>query len=172
MKSFRDIRLLIRDTDAERQRILDLQAAYETRSKQPVSQKELQQRIGTLSSDANLGYQPDVAPQLQMAQMLVAAPYEDKARDDATPAPPIKLQLPSNAPSKFDGPYERLSALKIRLDALSPKLKAAEDAGAKTLQKIALNDLDAQRKLNEKYLVEARFAIARIYDRASHGVTP
>jgi hypothetical protein len=173
LKSFRDIRLLIRDTDAERQRILDLQAAYDVRTKQPVSQKELQQRIGTLSSDANLGYQPDIKPQLQMAQMLVAAPYEDKAKEAAeAPAPPIKLQLPSNAPSKFDGPYEQLNALKIRLDALSPKLKVAEDAGAKTLQKIALNDLDAQRKLNEKYLVEARFAIARIYDRASHGVAP
>ncbi|MDB5985759.1 MAG: hypothetical protein JWR16_812 [Nevskia sp.] len=171
IKNFRDIRLLLRDTDAERQRILDLQAAYDTRVKQPVTQRELQQRIGALSKDANLGYQPDVRPQLQMAQMLVAAPYEDKAANVAPQPPPVKLQLP-NAPTKFDGPYERLEALKARLDTLSPKLKVAEEAGSKLLQKIALNDLDAQRKLNEQYLVEARFALARIYDRQAHGEAP
>ncbi len=172
LKNFRDIRLLIRDTDAERQRILDLQAAYDTRVTQSVSPRELQQRIGTLSNDANLGYQPDFRPQLQMAQMLVASPYDDKAKTGDTPAaPPVKLRLP-NAPAKFDGPYERLDALKARLDALSPHLKAAEDAGGKLIQRIALNDLDAQRKLNERFLVEARFALARIYDRQAHGDAP
>lgn len=171
IKNFRDIRLLIRDTDAERQRILDLQAAYGTRVSQPVTPRELQQRIGSLSKDANLGYQPDIHPQLQMAQMLVASPYEDKAAAAAPPAPPVTLRLP-NAPATFDGPYERLETLKTRIDALNPKLKVAEEAGSKLLQKIALNDLDSQRKLNEKYLVEARFALARIYDRQAHGDAP
>jgi hypothetical protein len=171
VKNFRDVRLLIRDADAESTRIDELEAAYDSRIGQPVTPAELQQNVKALSADAKLNYQPDTKPQLQMSQALGAPLTDDQPSPSATAQPAVKLRLPG-APKKYDGPYERLEVLKGRLNVLAPKLKVADDANVKQMQRIALNDLDAQRKLNEKYLAEARFALARLYDRQAHGDTP
>lgn len=165
LKNFRDIRLLIRDTDAQHARIEALEGAYDARVGQSVTPRELQQRLSALSGEAKLGYEPEIKPQLHLSGSLGAPTAEDKS----TPAPGAPVKLTAGAPRRFDGPYERLEALKTRLEVLSPKLKSAENSGNQLLQKIALNELDAQRKFNERYLVEARFALARIYDRQAHG---
>lgn len=77
--------------------------------------------------------------------------------------PPLKL---SAIPSRFDGPYERVQRIKKRGDTLKPALEAAARASAKRLQALGLEELNAQKRQVDKYLVETRFALARIYDGA------
>ena len=78
----------------------------------------------------------------------------------------------AGAPAHFNGLYEQMRALEARIDALLPQLEQAEIAQGKLLQDIAVEDLEAQKRTNEKFLVEARFALARIYDRALKSDSP
>jgi tetratricopeptide (TPR) repeat protein len=56
-----------------------------------------------------------------------------------------------------------------RIDALLPRIAALTDAQQKQLESIATSDLQRQKQQTEKYLIEARFALAGIYDRPSAG---
>ena len=70
---------------------------------------------------------------------------------------------------KFFGPFERMQALRTRIDALMPQLEAAENTQGQLLQDIALGDLEKQKVVNQKLLAESRFALARIYDSQLKG---
>ena len=86
---------------------------------------------------------------------------------------PVNLHLAqSPAAEQFVGDYERMQALRGRIDALLPRLAAAEKTQGQLLQQIALDDLKQQKEMNEKYLVESRFALARIYDSQLKGPGP
>jgi tetratricopeptide (TPR) repeat protein len=62
----------------------------------------------------------------------------------------------------------RVSALQQRIGTLQVRLAAAEAAQGHTLAKLAVRDLEQQRQRLQTYRVQAQFALATIYDQASH----
>ena len=93
--------------------------------------------------------------------MQLTAPYSVPVKPD--PLRPLTLRL-AEAPPKFNGARERSAALRTMLGELKPKVSAAGGEQMQVLQEIALRELNGQKKLIEKYLVESRFALARIYE--------
>ena len=74
------------------------------------------------------------------------------------------------------GTPERAAALAVRVDAVSPRVTglavrvaATKEAQGRRLADIAINELEEQRHRLDEYSVQARYAIATIYDRASSG---
>lgn len=74
------------------------------------------------------------------------------------------------------GTPERAAALAVHVDAVSPRVteltvrvEAAKEAQGRRLADIAINELEDQRHRLDEYSVQARYAIATIYDRASSG---
>lgn len=61
----------------------------------------------------------------------------------------------------------RIAALQERMTALRARLEGAADSQRGLLADIAVNELDAQKQRIEDYEVQARFALATIYDRAA-----
>jgi hypothetical protein len=74
---------------------------------------------------------------------------------------------------------EKFAALTARIEALRPRVAGmqtfAQAALAKQqgfLQAVAVNELKAQRDRLNTYMIQARFSLASIYDRASARTTP
>jgi tetratricopeptide (TPR) repeat protein len=74
------------------------------------------------------------------------------------------------------GTPERAAVLAVRVDAVSPRVtvlagrvEAAKAAQGQRLADIAIGELEQQRQRLDEYSVQARYAIATIYDRASAG---
>jgi lipopolysaccharide biosynthesis regulator YciM len=73
-----------------------------------------------------------------------------------------------------DGAPERNAALGLRVEAVEPRIVAlavrvdeARAAQARRLADIAVRELEEQRKRLDEYSVQARYALATIYDRAA-----
>jgi tetratricopeptide (TPR) repeat protein len=73
-----------------------------------------------------------------------------------------------------EGAPERNAALGARVDQLSPRVaglaqrvEAAKSAQGQRLADIAVRELEDQRKRLDEYSVQARYALATIYDRAA-----
>jgi len=70
--------------------------------------------------------------------------------------------VPSNA-----GEYaKRVADIRARMDALQQRLSEASERQNRYLQAIAIQELEAQKARIATYQVQARFALASIYDRA------
>jgi hypothetical protein len=63
----------------------------------------------------------------------------------------------------------RLAALKTRITELQARLVGAEHAQQGYLQQIATAELSAQKDRLDAYEVQARFALATMYDKAANG---
>jgi tetratricopeptide (TPR) repeat protein len=171
LKNYRDLIILQSDLITWKARLGELQQSYQVRSSGAAATAASTAAAVPSLKAAVPGYLPDAsaAPQLQMEEHLNA--YTGKGSADAPDAEsPVALQLAqSPAADKFVGPYERMQALRARIDALAPRLSDSENIQAKLLQDIALDELLHMKEMNEKYLVEARFALARIYDSQLRG---
>jgi tetratricopeptide (TPR) repeat protein len=66
----------------------------------------------------------------------------------------------------------RIDALQARMTSLRGKLKDAATAQGELLADIAVTELDAQKQRIADYEVQARFALATIYDRAAESPRP
>ncbi len=76
-------------------------------------------------------------------------------------------------PNDTAGFATRVAALKPRIEALNTRLAAAGRKQGEYLAGIAINELEAQKERLASYQVQARFALATIYDRAANtGATP
>jgi hypothetical protein len=62
----------------------------------------------------------------------------------------------------------RVAALKTRIDALQTHLVAAEQKQSDYLGQVAVVELEQQKNRLETYQVQARFALATMYDRAAN----
>ena len=78
-----------------------------------------------------------------------------------------------------EGAPERNAALGVRVNSMAPRVavltlrvEAAKATQGRRLADIAIDELEAQRQRLDEYSVQARYAIATIYDRASSGSTP
>ncbi|MDB5974626.1 MAG: hypothetical protein JWR07_1386 [Nevskia sp.] len=169
LKNFRDARMLQMNLQFWKTRMAELQSSYQTRSGQnlPAAPGQAARAPGTgYSSDPSTAAS---APPLQLANRLSA--YNGQSSPDVPDAEaPVTLHLAQNPGSeKFFGPFERMQALRTRIDALMPQLEAAENTQGQLLQDIALGDLEKQKIVNQKLLAESRFALARIYDSQLKG---
>jgi hypothetical protein len=60
----------------------------------------------------------------------------------------------------------RVAAVRARMDQMQRRLAAVSDQQNRYLQALAIRDLDAQKDRIDTYEVQARYALADIYDRA------
>lgn len=156
LKNYRDVRFMGRNLDGLKVRTEQLEALTANR---PVEDSNV-----LLQIERAKALRPLEREKLKLklrADVQLTAPYSAPASN--TPLPPLALQL-SAAPSKFNGSRERAAELRAQLETLRPQVAAAGSEQSKVLQEIALRELNGQRKLIEKYLVESRFALARIYE--------
>ncbi|MDP3857415.1 MAG: tetratricopeptide repeat protein [Stagnimonas sp.] len=156
LKNYRDVRFLARNLDGLRGRINTLDSLYASQPQGDVSPAELIERARSVRKLEK----PKLKLHLRM-DVLLTAPYSEPA----TPAalPPLQLQLASTPP-RFNGARERSAELRQRLDSLRGLLADAGNEQSAVLQEIGLRELAGQKKQVERYLVEARFALARIYE--------
>ncbi len=75
-------------------------------------------------------------------------------------------------PQKFAELTVRIDALAPRVEGLQATAQAALGSQQQFLQGIAVDELKAQRDRLNTYMLQARFALASIYDRASARVEP
>ena len=165
LKNYRDARLLVRNFDGWRRRIADLQHSFVER---PPSETPVELLFAQAKRRNLVRLRLDPPPVLREDRSL--RPYTE-ANVAAEPNPPLALRLTEAMP-KFDGPYERMQALAARIDALRPQLETLAERQSKLLEVVAMRELESQKKINEKYQVDARFALARIYDKAPRGEAP
>ena len=72
-------------------------------------------------------------------------------------------------PQRFAEFSERIDTITPRIDALSAALDALLDKQQAVVNRIAVGELEARKQRLDTYTVQARFALASIYDRASGG---
>ncbi|MDR3416198.1 MAG: tetratricopeptide repeat protein [Nevskia sp.] len=167
LKNFRDVRMLQLNLQNWKSRLADLQQSYATRTTEEVTAPAKPEAQPSTSEPSDAP--PDeagsaAAMQLRMAERLGAA-TEPAGTKASGAGEAVQLQLaPSPGAEQFVGAYERMDALRAKIDALLPQLATAEKAQGKLLQDVATDDLQRQKVLNEKYLIESRFALARVYD--------
>ena len=82
-------------------------------------------------------------------------------------------QARRNVPTNTGEFAERIAALKTRIEQLQTRLAATEDAQRGYLERVAVNELEDQKSRLATYQVQARFALAGMYDRAANaGAAP
>jgi DNA segregation ATPase FtsK/SpoIIIE-like protein len=82
-------------------------------------------------------------------------------------------QARRNVPTNTGEFAERIAALKTRIEALATRLAATEDAQRDYLERVAVNELEDQKSRLATYQIQARFALAGMYDRAANaGAAP
>jgi hypothetical protein len=82
-------------------------------------------------------------------------------------------QARRNVPTNTGEFAARIAALKARIGQLQTRLAATEDAQRGYLERVAVNELEDQKSRLATYQVQARFALAGMYDRAANaGAAP
>lgn len=115
----------------------------------------------------------DVAMELALDEQLAAERLRDLEDDPEAMAELVReqleLALAARSPQQLEGVREAPSSSKAQL--LRPQLLELRGrvdqlvvAQRQLLETMAVQELDGQRQQAENYLVEARFAVARIYD--------
>jgi tetratricopeptide repeat protein len=80
-------------------------------------------------------------------------------------------QARRNVPTNTGEFAERIAALKARIDALQTRLAATEQSQADHLARVAVNELEEQKSRLATYEIQARFALASMYDRAARAAS-
>lgn len=162
LKNYRDVRLLGRNLDNWKSRLDVLESNFTGQGRPSVEPEALFKR-------AREGFIPPwPTPTIRLRlEAVLSAPG---SYDDAIAATPTtKMPLKLGTPKRFDSPWEKLQTMKSRLTALRPIVSSAYAEQGRQLQDMAITELDGQKKQIEKYLVEARFALARLYDKQLKG---
>jgi predicted negative regulator of RcsB-dependent stress response len=77
-------------------------------------------------------------------------------------------QARRNVPTNTGEFATRIAALRTRIDALATRLAATEQRQGDYLARIAVDELEDQKTRLATYLVQARFALGGMYDRAAN----
>jgi len=81
----------------------------------------------------------------------------------------IRVQRARNSVPTNNGEFaQRVAALKSRIDALQLRLAATEQKQSDYLGQVAVAELEQQKSRLDTYQVQARFALATMYDRAAN----
>jgi len=82
------------------------------------------------------------------------------------------VQQARNSIPAGNGEYAaRVADVRSRMDALQVRLADIAEQQNRYLQSLAIDELEAQKRRIETYQIQARYALATIYDRASNGET-
>lgn len=161
LKNYRDARLMQRNLEAWEKRLDDADTAYASLSRPAMDTKVLFDRARENRTPTRV----QVSVKLALAPALAAPGFYDQPIGKITGAGPALKLADAPAPTQFKGTYENIAALRTRLASLKPALARMGDEQGKLLSDMANAELAAQKTLIERYLVEARFALARLYDR-------
>jgi hypothetical protein len=88
-----------------------------------------------------------------------------QARDRDTALAQAQLQEPAH----FEQFAARIAQLDYRIRSLQPRVAALIHAQDRYMQRLAVDELEHQKEQLATYATQARFAVARIYDRANLG---
>ncbi|HEY0973668.1 MAG TPA: hypothetical protein VGE57_04180 [Solimonas sp.] len=161
LKNYRDLRLLERNLITWQQRLDTIDKSF-TAADTKVAREQLSRRATAWK-----------APWTGLKIPLRADNRLSPEGSFRTPLPALPITTPelqlAEMPGNFRGTYERSQALRGRLDNLSGQVAAAATEQARLLQSMSLQELEAQKKQIERYMVESRFALARLYDRQRRG---
>lgn len=161
LKNFRDAQLLTRQLDAWRERLDSIESDGPVIESAAVQRQLERTRLSWVAPWAGtviwLSYATELGP-----------PGAYDAPLAPGPAVPLDLQT-LDPPEAFAGTLEQLRPLRERIAALRPLTAEAAAAQGKLLETVSIKELEGQKKQIERYLTEARFAVARIYDRQSKG---
>jgi chromosome segregation ATPase len=75
-------------------------------------------------------------------------------------------QAQKDEPARFDAFGKRIAELGERIKALAPRVTALAAEQQKVVQELAVAELERQKLRLDDYTIQARFAVAQIYDRA------
>ncbi|MEK6805501.1 MAG: hypothetical protein AABY95_02485 [Pseudomonadota bacterium] len=158
LKNYRDIRLIARNLDNWRPRLEALARNYGGQGQSKLDPK-------LMVAQALQGWAGYGLVRLALRSddnMAAPGTYDERLKTDAEgPA----LLWPAQPPERFDGSREKVLALVARLEELRPRvLNIAADQNL-YLQTMSIKELEGQRTQIDRYLVQARFAVARINDR-------
>ena len=104
---------------------------------------------------------------LRLWQQRGALADLDRVIDRADVAAAKMNAVKGNIPVEIDGYRARLAELRPRLERMQGAVTAALGGQRVHLQMLAVTELEAQRERLATYRVQARFALATIYDRAN-----
>jgi hypothetical protein len=97
---------------------------------------------------------------------LNASVYDARTRETASG------RAREGAPERNAALGARVGSLAPRVDALTLRVENAKGAQARRLADIAVRELEEQRRRLDEYSIQARYALATIYDRAAAGNAP
>jgi tetratricopeptide (TPR) repeat protein len=97
---------------------------------------------------------------------LNAAVYDARTRETAS------SRAREGAPERNAALGERVKQVSPRVAVLAVRVDAAKSAQGRHLADIAIDELEAQRQRLDEYSVQARYALATIYDRATADPPP
>jgi tetratricopeptide (TPR) repeat protein len=97
---------------------------------------------------------------------LNAAIYDARTRESASG------RAREGAPERNAALGVRVGTLAPRVDALLARVAEAKDAQGRRLADIAVSELEEQRRRLDEYSIQARYALATIYDRAAADTGP
>lgn len=166
IKNYRDLKLMLRTLDTLDGELSDLQASRSAGDDTSITVQYLvdQARRGKtgdfdLSSEGN----GVTSAPLRMSERLSddGSAAGSVGAEGNVVKPDLELAAP---PVHFEGAWEHIARLRKEIDLLRPDIKHAITQVNQRLQDMALQDLDQQDEVASRYLVEARFALARLYD--------
>lgn len=146
------------------QRIADIEAAMATAAEGDeilASREKLRLIKGVLYWDLSQSYRDRLYQQRRELKAL------DKALADANNRWLRVQQARETAPTTTGDFAARIAALQERMSGLRAKLAGANQAQGDLLAGIAVAELEAQKQRIADYEVQARFALATIYDKAA-----
>ncbi|MDT0498261.1 hypothetical protein RM530_12920 [Algiphilus sp. W345] len=156
LKNYRDLRFLARRLDTWEDRLQRIESG--ARAVPPVPADLL------IAARRSRDWLPQDLPGIRLRSSDHLGTVSEVEGADSAPAKaPVELSL-ADAPPAFDGPSEKLAVTVPDIDRLRPLLSDIGTAQAAWLRDLGVKELEAQKQQLEKYLLEARFSMARIYD--------
>ncbi|MHA7833029.1 MAG: tetratricopeptide repeat protein [Algiphilus sp.] len=154
LKNYRDARLLTRRIEDLRN---DVDRTFQAASALPPPPESV-----LFADQYDIYARSDLpALRLRMADRLTLR------SDNAVPpvAEPSLALRESDLPQRFEGQREAYAEAVTGLSDQQQTLEALARRQSEAVRTLAIDDLEAQREILKKYLLEARFAVARLYDR-------
>lgn len=165
LKNYRDVRMMARQLDGWEQRLTVVERASNNHDRPDMRAPEIiaRQRAKWRAPWAQLPIELEPDDTL-------APPGSHSLPPPAAVQVTAQLRL-ATTPAQFSGTQDTVDALRKRAGNLRQALADAGAAQARLLQDMSTTELEDQKRQIERYLIEARFALARLYDRQLTGKT-
>lgn len=169
LKNYRDLRFLARRTESWLRAI----SAYGSRLAEGARPADPDQTVARARAHTRL-FGDGVRPDLRLEEGIGSTPAGRSGPPDRTPSPELDLALAEPPPAlaqtrNMRSPAQQMQSARPRIFELSDRIEATLIEQRDLLETMALNELAGQRRQAEEFLIEARFAMARIFDQQEGG---